>query len=435
MQPAHYHPLLLQQIQENGDAASQSPADLSDLPAPLQGLLQQVSNSYATFDEALKRAAAKAALRTDQLIASTSRAYSFLDSIHKGFVMCDTSGEVVLTNNALRHILSLKNTTEATDEHTRPLDSSLSADSLDNLLRPALSLKELIGTCLKTSQTIEYDEVNFGKRVLRVYLAPLLNESTATSIQLLGVIILLEDITEQKVLERSKDEFLSIASHELRTPLTAIRGNASLLMKYYAASIADKDMAEMIADIHESSVRLIGIVNDFLDVAAIEQGKITMQPAACSLQAITTEVARELEHLCTVKGVALVTDPSVQTAPPVLADQQRIKQVIINLVGNAIKFTDHGSITISTQSDKQFVYTTVTDTGKGMSEQNQKLLFHKFQQAGSSPLTRDTTKGTGLGLYISKLIVELSGGKISLQSSALNVGSSFAFSLPRNLTP
>jgi signal transduction histidine kinase len=104
---------------------------------------------------------------------------------------------------------------------------------------------------------------------------------------------------------------------------------------------------------------------------------------------------------------------------------------MINLVGNAIKYTDKGGVTISASSDDKFVYVTVTDTGNGMSEENQRLLFRKFQQAADNLLTRDTTKSTGLGLYISKLIVELSGGKLFLESSIIGKGSAFTFSLPR----
>jgi two-component system sensor histidine kinase ResE len=403
MQPAEYHPLLHEQFETFiGPSAQLSDAEKT--------LLQAISQSYTDFEATI-------AHRTDQLIASTSQAYSFLDSIHKGFIMCDTSGEVVLVNNALRDITLLQT------------DRSLTADMLETLFGPELGLKALIAHCIATSQPAEREAVNFGKRVLHVSLAPLLNGN-----QLFGVVILVEDVTEQKVLERSKDEFLSIASHELRTPLTAIRGNASLITKHYAASITDPDMAEMIADIHESSVRLIGIVNDFLDVAAIEQGKISMNPESFSLKPVVDEVCRELEQLCADKGIGLVCDSSVEQAPAVNADRQRIKQVIINLVGNATKFTDEGSIAIAATSDEQFVHITVTDTGKGMSPENQKLLFRKFQQAGTSLLTRDTTKGTGLGLYISKLIIELSGGTIGLERSEPNGGSTFGFTLPRNIS-
>ncbi|HEY6736148.1 MAG TPA: ATP-binding protein, partial [Candidatus Saccharimonadia bacterium] len=109
----------------------------------------------------------------------------------------------------------------------------------------------------------------------------------------------------------------------------------------------------------------------------------------------------------------------------------RVKQVLYNLVGNAVKFTEHGGITLAGRADDALVHLSVSDTGRGMSATDQQLLFHKFQQAGSSLLTRDTPKGTGLGLYISKLIVERLGGTIALEHSAVGKGSSFVFSLPR----
>jgi len=370
-------------------------------------------------------------LRTNQLIASTSRAYSFLDSLNLGFIMCDVNAQVVLVNTPARQIFASKMV--GNDDHA-PIptpDQELTLDVIDGLLQPELQLKQRIQQSLSTNESAEFEEINFGKRVLHVSIAPMINETTPGDKQQIGIVILLDDITEHKVLERSKDEFLSIASHELRTPLTAIRGNSALLQKYYAAKMPDKDMVEMVSDIHESSIRLIDIVNDFLDVSALEQGKIRMNPETLQMDEVVSAVVRELQHLCDSKNITLVKDPSVVNAPLVKADKQRIKQVIYNLVGNATKFTEHGSITISLQSDDHHVYTYVTDTGRGMSVENQRLLFRKFQQAGSSLLTRDTTKGTGLGLYISKLIVELSGGKIGLQSSEIDKGSTFVFSLPR----
>lgn len=375
------------------------------------------TNDTAALQAHIKELEAKVKLRTDQLISSTSRAYSFLDSLSMGFIMCDVNPEVVLTNDTARALLEVK--------------SELTLDVIDQILGPDIELKKLVTDSLQTGKPLENKEIIVGKHVLRLFIAPMINEGEGGEKQQIGAVILLENITEQKDLERSKDEFLSIASHELRTPLTAIRGNSALLTKYYSASMTDKDMVEMVNDIHESSIRLIDIVNDFLDVSALEQGKIRINPENIQLDEIVTAVVRELQNLSDSKGIKLIKDPSVATAPAVVADKQRIKQVIYNLIGNATKFTENGSITVSTRVDDNFVYTVVTDTGRGMSEEGKRLLFRKFQQAGSSRLTRDTTKGTGLGLYISKLIIELLGGQIGLVSSQEGVGSSFAFSLPR----
>lgn len=362
--------------------------------------------------------------RTDQLLASTARSYSFLDSINKGFIMCDISGEVVLANNALLSILAEKSSKIGAG-------TALTIEAIDRLMQPDIQLQTLVKQCIDAKQTIERDDINFGTKILRAYITPLTSGDNREQSEILGVIILIEDLTEQKMLDRSKDEFLSIASHELRTPLTAIRGNTSLILKYYSKSLSDPEVSDMLNDIHESSIQLIGIVNDFLDVAALEQGKIEIKPENFALQEVSEDVARELSNLCDEKGIQLSLDESLATVPMVTADKQRIQQVIINLVGNAIKFTDEGRVTLSATNANGLVQMTVTDTGKGISPEIQKLLFRKFQQAGSSLLTRETSKGTGLGLYISKLIIELSGGSIWLEKSEIGTGSTFAFTLPQ----
>lgn len=401
-----------------------------ELSEPFRSLLLQISNTYQNYDTNLKNTKQQFELRTAQLIASTSNAYSFLDSLNMGFVMCDVNAQVVLVNNSVKKILSSEVPVDSNKQQSQHWQFEWNIDNLDKFFQPNIKLKELVLLCLKSGQPQESKEINSGKLVLHLYIAPMINEDSEGNKNQIGAIILVEDITEQKVLERSKDEFLSIASHELRTPLTAIRGNSALIKNYYGDKLPNQDTIEMIDDIHESSVRLIEIVNDFLDVSAIEQGKIIMNPENFLIDEAIDDVMHDLQGLCDLKGIELLKDDSAAETNRVYADRQRIKQVIYNLVGNAIKFTDVGSVTIKTGSDSSYVYIKVVDTGKGMSTDNQHLLFRKFQQAGSSLLTRDNTKGTGLGLYISKLIIELSNGKIKLEHSELGKGSTFVFSVP-----
>jgi signal transduction histidine kinase len=371
--------------------------------------------AQVSLEERIKQLEETVKLRTEQLMSSTSNAYSFLDSLHMGFIMCDVNPEVVVTNDSVQKMLGL---------------DKYSLEVIDAALKPELELRQEIIKSLGSNASKEFEEVNYGKQILRLFIAPIVNEVKGEK-QQIGAVILVEDVTEQKVLERAKDEFFFIASHELRTPLTAIRGNSSLIKTYYAQYLKDKDMAEMVDDIHSSAVRLIEIVNDFLDVSALEQGKIQMRPERFALADVAGEVLRELGSVTHAKGVKLVLDPSMESAPQILADRQRMKQVIYNLVGNANKFTANGSITLSARVSDTTVECLVTDTGTGMSEENQRLLFRKFQQAGDSLLTRDATKGTGLGLYISKLIVEKTGGRIGLVRSEPGKGSTFVFSVPR----
>ena len=242
--------------------------------------------------------------------------------------------------------------------------------------------------------------------------------------------VLIEDVTEAKITERSRDEFFAVASHELRTPLTAIRGNADMILEMYADKVVDKDMKEMLQDIDVSSIRLINIVNDFLEVSRIEQGRIEIKKEKFNVSDVVEKVVRDLKSMVEQKGLSVAYATPASPLPTVFADKNRTEQILINLVGNAAKFTKEGSITIATTAMDGFVGIRVIDTGSGISEHNQALLFRKFQPAGEQTLARDVTQSTGLGLYISKLIISSMGGTIGLEKSELGKGSIFAFTLP-----
>jgi CheY-like chemotaxis protein/anti-sigma regulatory factor (Ser/Thr protein kinase) len=245
------------------------------------------------------------------------------------------------------------------------------------------------------------------------------------------VVILIEDITEKEVLDRSRDEFFSIASHELRTPLTAIKGNTSMIMDFYAEALKDPELKSMVYDIHESSTRLIDIVNDFLDVSRLEQGKVSFTYEAVALEEIVEGVMYEMRAVLKEKKLSLeFNHKTLGNLPKIWTDKNRLKQILYNLVGNATKFTEKGSISIDVQPEKTHLRVRVIDTGRGISTENQKLLFHKFQQANTSLLTRDTTRGTGLGLYISKMMAEMMDGEMGLEKSEEGKGSVFYFTVP-----
>jgi signal transduction histidine kinase len=411
MQPANLNKRLAAQLTEIFGSA--------DVPDSLRPFLEKVSTTYDELN-------AKVEQRTEQLMASTSGAYSFLDSLHMGLVMWDINLEVVFSNTSARKIFAAKMPKDANPEAT-----TLTLDVLIELFQPALPLKDVIQRSLHTNLPLEFKEVDFGNRALRLFIAPMAANGMPGQVQQVGAVMLVEDITDQVVAERSKDEFFSIASHELRTPLTAIRGNASLITTYYKDKLPDKNIVEMVDDIHASAVRLIEIVNDFLDVSSLEQGRILMNPEIIKPAEVVQEVIHEMQSLAQAKNIALVVDQSVNELPTVKVDRRRLKQVIYNLVGNALKFTDEGSVILQGGADDKIVEIAVTDTGPGMSAEDQRMLFKKFQQANTSLLTRDATQGTGLGLYISKLIVQLSGGKIWLARTEVGKGTTFIFSLPR----
>lgn len=370
--------------------------------------------------------------RTYQLREEQSKLKASIDSLNVGFFLVDSALEIMIINPVAKRLLCYS------DNHSHPVGVVTSQDNLnvqcqmqdiEKELQEVFDLRASLQKSIAEKKPIEIKELEFKNRTMRIFMSPIVIIENI-EIKTIGAVVLVEDITEAKILERSKDEFFSIASHELRTPLTAIRGNTALIEQYYAKDLKEPELKSMISDINESAVRLISIVNDFLDVSRLEMGKLEYKTAQIDLVALTKNTIQEYMTTGSIKNLYVRMEEPKEPVPAVFADADRIKQVLINLIGNAIKFTEKGGVTVKLENIPDFVKISVMDTGKGIPEENQKLLFRRFQQAGSSLYTRDATKGTGLGLYISKMIIEGMGGKIGLESSDPQKGSVFSFTLP-----
>lgn len=228
-----------------------------------------------------------------------------------------------------------------------------------------------------------------------------------------------------KELDKLKDEFVSLASHELRTPMTAIRGSLATILEGYAGEVSPQAREFLTAAYNEND-RLIRLVNNLLNISRIEAGRLTFNIETVNMDGIITEVISNLERAAKEKSLFLVYERKGDV-PKVRADSDKVREVLINLIGNAIKFTHKGGLTVRTMRKDAVVVTSVTDTGSGIAKTDQDLLFKKFSQVQGS--YAKTSGGTGLGLYISKQIVEGLGGKIWLDST-IGIGSTFYFSLP-----
>lgn len=365
--------------------------------------------------------------RTKELQEEQGKLQASINSLNVGFVMTDVNYNVVNINSTAKRILCISDFKAILRDPSK-IGSNCNLEDIEANLKDVVDIRQYINKCLNEKNIINIDDISFNNRILHFFLSPI--ALFREKLDIIGVVILVEDVTEAKILARSKDEFFSIASHELRTPLTAIRGNTALMKDYYFDKIKDKNLKIMIADIHDSSIRLIQIVNDFLDTSRLEQGRIKFHIQAFDLQTVIKEVIKELEPNLLNSKLYLKLKPANTQIPPVTADRDRVKQILINLVGNAIKFTEKGGISVSLRQNGVVVKISVTDTGKGLTPESKNLLFRKFQQAEDNILTRDSTRGTGLGLYISKLLVEGMGGKIYLERSEENKGSTFSFELP-----
>jgi GAF domain-containing protein len=224
---------------------------------------------------------------------------------------------------------------------------------------------------------------------------------------------------------RHKSEFLANMSHELRTPLNAIIGFSEVLLDP-SLKVSDEEQSQFLTDVLGSGKHLLGLINEILDLAKIEAGKMELQIEPALLQDVVEAVSNTMRSLAVKKSIDLRID-SDERLDPFLMDGARVKQVLLNLVGNAIKFTpEGGKVWMRTGSKDGYVRVEVGDTGPGIAAEDQERIFLEFQQAGSDA---GKPQGTGLGLALAKKFVEMHGGKIWLESE-VGKGSRFFFTLP-----
>ena len=230
-----------------------------------------------------------------------------------------------------------------------------------------------------------------------------------------------------KELDKLKDEFVAIASHELRTPMNVIRGNLWLILNEHK-NLSPEDEAKLKVSL-DSSQHLISLVGDILDVSAIEGKRIKLNPSQIDLKALIQAHIEEMQTLAQQKDIKLESRIDSEKVMA-FADPDKVKQVLTNLIGNAFKFTPGGgSITISALIEGKNAKVSVADTGPGIKKDDLSKLFTKFGKLETSFSKSANTSGVGLGLYISKNLIEMSHGEITIESE-VGKGTTFSFTLP-----
>ena len=234
-----------------------------------------------------------------------------------------------------------------------------------------------------------------------------------------------EKSRELEIASQHKSQFLANMSHELRTPMNAILGYTELIVDTIYGPVPDK-VLEVLERVQTNGRHLLRLINDVLDLAKIEAGELDLSISDYSMPDVIQTVVTATESLAAEKDLALqVTIP--EKVPIGQGDEGRIAQVLLNLVGNAIKFTDSGEIDISVATNDGAFKVAVSDTGPGIAPAQQQQIFEEFHQIDSS--NTKEKGGTGLGLAIAKRIIEMHGGQIRVDST-LGKGSTFSFSLP-----
>ncbi len=233
---------------------------------------------------------------------------------------------------------------------------------------------------------------------------------------------------ELKRLDSAKSEFISIASHQLRTPLTAIKGYISLILEGAYGQNADKT-DDALNKIFLANERLIQLVEDMLNLTRIESGRLDYHlEDNVQVEDILSELKDMFILRTQDKNLDFVIDTGDTQLPPIKADKSKLREVISNLIDNAIKYTKEGFIHVSAQKDGSIVRVTIADSGMGISEESLKTLFAKFSRGTDS--TKVYTDGSGLGLYVGKNLIESQGGHIYAESDGVNKGSRFIVEMP-----
>lgn len=264
------------------------------------------------------------------------------------------------------------------------------------------------------------------KKYVRM-ISAVLNEPTEKN---LGSIVTLTDITKEIELENMKIDFVSIAAHELRTPLTSIRGYLELLSTKVSA-VVDDQSKKYLDKVIVSADQLHILVENLLNISRIEKGSLILNKTESSMESVVLEAINLFQAMAAQAGVSVNYIKPKSEIPNVFIDHTMILEVVSNLIDNAIKYNKQdGSVAITTELIDDKVVTHVKDTGMGIPAESLPHIFKKFYRTSTNVLVQGR-KGTGLGLFISKQIVELHGGQISL-TSELGVGTTFSFSVPLN---
>lgn len=243
----------------------------------------------------------------------------------------------------------------------------------------------------------------------------------------LGTLVILRDVTREKMIERMKTEFVSLAAHQLRTPLSAIKWTLRMLLDGDLGAITE-EQRDFIEKTYKSNERMTGLINDLLDVTRIEEGRYLYKPTLTNIEPIVQFVINSYKEEIKRKNLKLEFKKPKEKLPEVKVDVEKIRLALDNLLGNAIRYTPTGGeITVSLKLNKKEIEFSAKDTGVGIPKDQQIRVFTKFFRGAN--VIRLETEGSGLGLFIAKNIIEAHGGRIWFKSEE-GKGSTFFFTLP-----
>jgi len=342
--------------------------------------------------------------------AEKNKMEAALKGLTDGLIVLDQAGAIELLNERAEKILNIKR-----EEVTAKKISDIEAGEMKILNQ---LLVQGGGTLDKKEMTTKGPP----ERVVEVSTAPVISADGKN----MGGLIILHDVTREKTIERMKSEFVSIAAHQLRTPLSAIKWTLRLVLDRDIGPISD-EQEQILEKGYKSNERMIALINDLLNVARIEEGRTVYKFAEVDFSQIVSHVLEALRAVADSKNIKLdFKKPRKKCF--IRADQEKIELAIENLVENAINYSPgRSTVTIACNCDKVNLTFSVKDSGMGIPKEQQDRIFTKFFRSDNA--VRAETEGTGLGLFITKNIIESHGGRIWFESEE-NKGSTFYFTLP-----
>jgi PAS domain S-box-containing protein len=356
--------------------------------------------------------------RSDQelLLAAKKMDEALLHSIGEGVFAVDSEGRLILLNRRAQEWTG----TGARDAISKPFAEVLHFEGQT----PEYFVEQVVhtGQGLQVGGEAMLVRPGGSRMPVSILAAPVLQDDRVR-----GCIIIFRDTSEQRALDRMKDEFISIASHQLRTPLAGLRWYTSTLAEGIAGALSPQQ-SELVKEMENCVGQMATLVNDLLDVARLDQGTLTLNQAEIQPRELLAEVVSTLESKAKRLQVSLLMNEEESLCPPVHADKALITEVLRNLVDNALKYTpENGVVMLSAQQEGRSLIFSVSDTGVGIPEESIDKLFRKFSRIENPMSKRE--RGSGLGLYFAKGIVEKHGGTIWVRS-APSQGSTFYVKLP-----
>jgi PAS domain S-box-containing protein len=361
---------------------------------------------------------------TSKLTAHEQRAEAeaLFTSIGDGAIATDEFGRITRANPAAQQILGYTEAELLGTWFPKHVVAVTAEDKPVNLIDRPITKAFLTGKPI--SEKTYYRRKDGQKIALAINASPILLNNKP-----LGAIEVFRDITFEQEVDRMKSEFISLASHQLRTPLSAIKTYTHMLAEGYMGKLT-ASQKKSLATVISAADRMNELISTLLNVTRIESGSIEVRPKLIRLDKLAEEVVKEVALMAANKSIALSTATKGKAPTTIKTDALIVKEVMTNLVSNAIKYTpDGGRVSITIRPRRADIVVSITDSGWGIPKYSQDQVFSKFFRA-QNIVKRETT-GTGLGLYLVKGLLEALGGRIWF-SSEEEQGTTFSFSLPRH---